>query len=243
MWLFALKLALLAFAVLVALRIYGLDLIGHDDADDPRTPLSLRHDAARRRADDGRRLLARGQARSRGACSTGSASTTSRAAIPAPTRSTRSSSPRSARQAREVHRLRHDQAGRALGLQRSRHRRAARGARPTRSASSPRPGTIMCAWRSASRSRRTSRASATASRRRAAAGREVMLDCEHFFDGYKANPRLRARLRHAPPTRPARAGSCCATPMAARCRTRSSAIVARGRAASCPAIAARHPRP
>ena len=25
--------------------------------------------------------------------------------------------------------------------------------------------------------------------------REALLDCEHFFDGYKANPRLRARLR------------------------------------------------
>ncbi len=30
-----------------------------------------------------------------------------------------------------------------------------------------------------------------------AAGREVLLDCEHFFDGYKANPRLRAGLRRA----------------------------------------------
>ena len=28
-----------------------------------------------------------------------------------------------------------------------------------------------------------------------AKGREVLLDCEHFFDGYKANPDLRARLR------------------------------------------------
>ena len=26
-------------------------------------------------------------------------------------------------------------------------------------------------------------------------GREVLLDCEHFFDGYKANPALRAGLR------------------------------------------------
>ena len=36
---------------------------GHDH--DPRTPLSLRHDAARRRVDDRRRLLARGQAADR----------------------------------------------------------------------------------------------------------------------------------------------------------------------------------
>ncbi len=28
-----------------------------------------------------------------------------------------------------------------------------------------------------------------------AAGREVMLDCEHFFDGYKENRRIRAGLR------------------------------------------------
>ena len=37
----------------------------------------------------------------------------------------------------------------------------------------------------------------------------------------QGQPRLRAGRRHAPPTRPARAGWCCATPTAARCRTRS----------------------
>ena len=30
--------------------------------------------------------------------------------------------------------------------------------------------------------------SAPRSRRRAAAGKEAMVDCEHFFDGFKANP-------------------------------------------------------
>jgi 2-isopropylmalate synthase len=51
------------------------------------------------------------------------------------------------------------------------------------------------------------------------AGREVMLDCEHFFDGYKEN----AEFAPAPkrPMIPARAGWCCATPMAAPCRMRS----------------------
>ena len=44
------------------------------------------------------------------------------------------------------------------------------------------------AWRSRPRPRKTSTASATASRRRARSGREVLVDCEHFFDGYKANP-------------------------------------------------------
>ena len=120
---------------------------------------------------------------------------------------------------RQVHGLRHDEARRALGLERSRRRGAARRARPTRSASSPRPGTTMSAWRSRRRSRRTSTASATASRPRAGAGREVLVDCEHFFDGYKANPdyalacatrRLRGRralgraLRHQRRHAPAR---------------------------------------
>ena len=42
--------------------------------------------------------------------------------------------------------------------------------------------------RSASRRRRTSRTSARPSRPRVAAGKETMIDCEHFFDGFKANP-------------------------------------------------------
>ena len=60
-----------------------------------RTPLSVRHDDARRRADHRRRLLARRQAPHRARCSTGSASIMSRAAIQAPTRSTPNSSSRS----------------------------------------------------------------------------------------------------------------------------------------------------
>ena len=122
------------------------------------TALPVRHDAARRRADDGRRFLARGQAADRRRRSTSSASTTSRAAIPAPTSPTRSSSarPRSSSR-RTLHRLRHDQARRPLGLQRSGLPGVAAGRVPTPSASSPRRGTITCAWRSASPTRRTSR--------------------------------------------------------------------------------------
>ena len=51
-------------------------------------------------------------------------------------------------------------------------------------------------------------------------GLRVMLDAEHFFDGYKQQPGVRAagarggRRCRAPPT------SCCATPTAARCRSR-----------------------
>ncbi len=51
-------------------------------------------------------------------------------------------------------------------------------------------------------------------------GREVLVDCEHFFDGYKANPDY-ALAAPAPPSRAARAGWCSATPMAARCPRRS----------------------
>ena len=60
--------------------------------------------------------------------------------------------------------------------------------RPRRSALSPSPGTITSASRSRPRSRKTSPRSATACRAAKAKGREVLLDCEHFFDGYKANP-------------------------------------------------------
>ena len=45
-----------------------------------------------------------------------------------------------------------------------------------------------------------------------------------------------------PPTRRARAGSCCATPTAARCRTRSRRSSARW-SKPCPAITCRHPCP
>ena len=64
-------------------------------------------------------------------------------------------------------------------------------------------------------------------------GREAMIDCEHFFDGYKGNRTTRF-LSCVRLTRPGRAGSCCATRTAARCRTRSSASSARWQS-SCPA--------
>ena len=56
-----------------------------------------------------------------------------------------------------------------------------------------------------------------------AKGREPLFDAEHFFDGYKANPAIRARLHPRGARQPARAGWCCATPMAARCRKMSIA--------------------
>ena len=48
-------------------------------------------------------------------------------------------------------------------------------------------GTTTSMSRSRRRPRKTSPAFARASRRRASRGREVIVDCEHFFDGYKAN--------------------------------------------------------
>ena len=69
-------------------------------------------------------------------------------------------------QARAILRLRHDQAARPLGGQRSRRRRPCSPPTPTRSSSSPRPGTITSTSRSAARWRRTSTASSTASKRR-----------------------------------------------------------------------------
>ena len=92
----------------------------------PRAPLSVRHHAARRRADQRRRFHAARQARDHRACSTSSASTMSRAAIPAPIRPTRSCSPSRGMLQRDLHRLRHDAAARPLGLERSGPRGAAR---------------------------------------------------------------------------------------------------------------------
>ena len=52
-----------------------------------------------------------------------------------------------------------------------------------------------------------------------ASGREAMIDCEHFFDGYKANPDYALACAKTAYEAGAR-WWCCATPTAARCRTR-----------------------
>ena len=91
--------------------------------------------------------------------------------------------------ARQVHRLRHDQARRPLGVQRSwACRRSCRRKRRRRSASSPRAGIITCGVAlgcTNEENLESIRASVAAA---VAAGKEAMVDCEHFFDGYKANP-------------------------------------------------------
>ena len=52
---------------------------------------------------------------------------------------------------------------------------------------SPSPTTGTSSWRCAPRSKRTWRWSATPSRYLREQGRRVFVDCEHFFDGYRAN--------------------------------------------------------
>ena len=134
-------------------------------SNDPRTPLPLRHDAARRPADAGHRLLRRGQDRHR------QAARRFRHRLCRGRLSRRQPDRHrllrgEAHGALALRRLRHDQAGRRFGLQRSRPGRAGAGASPTPSASSPRAGTIMSASRSAAPTRKTSTPSAPRSRRR-----------------------------------------------------------------------------
>ena len=54
-----------------------------------------------------------------------------------------------------------------------------------------------------------------------APGREVIYDAEHFFDGWKAEPRVRAADRPGRGRGRGRDWSCCATPTAAACPRRS----------------------
>ena len=87
-----------------------------------------------------------------------------------------------------VHRLRHDAPARPLGRRTIRALPRCSTPRPTRSASSPSPGTITCASRSRPRAEENLASIRDSVRAAKAKGREVLLDCEHFFDGYKANP-------------------------------------------------------
>jgi len=52
------------------------------------------------------------------------------------------------------------------------------------------------------------------------AGKRVLLDAEHFFDGFALDPGYALDCLRAPPTA-APSGSCCATPTAAPCPPRS----------------------
>ena len=55
-----------------------------------------------------------------------------------------------------------------------------------------------------------------------AAGKRVLLDAEHFFDGFALDPGYALRLPAGGAPTPGRSGSSCATPTAARCRPRSA---------------------
>ena len=146
---------------------------------------------------------------------------------------------RSEARERDLHRLRHDPPSRPLGLERSGHRRAAGG----------------------QGERDLLRGEVVGVSGQGGAGDdqrgEPRLDPRQRRGGEGEGPRgagrLRALLRRlqgqcrttrwpAPrrPTRPARAGWCCATPMAARCRTRSSASSARS-IKHVPGATCRHP--
>ena len=70
-------------------------------------------------------------------------------------------------------------------------------------------------------------------------GKEVIYDAEHFFDGYKANPRLRAAHARSRARRRAPTCSASATPTAAPRRIAS----ARDRGRRAPAVRRRHRHP
>ena len=56
-------------------------------------------------------------------------------------------------------------------------------------------------------------------------GQRVFLDAEHFFDGYRSQPRVRRSRCCESPPRPAPTWSCSATPTAARCPPESQDVV------------------
>ena len=193
-----------------------------------RTPLSFRHHAARRRADDRRRFLARRQAQHR------------RDARPARRRLCRGRLSRrqparhrvlqdEADEARALLRLRHDQAPRTLGRQRSRPRRAAR-RRCRRDRLRRQVLGLSRPCRARLHARREPRsASPTASRRRSGRAARRWSTASISSTATRPTRNMRSPARK-PRSTPARAGPSSATPTAARCPTRSSGSSARSRA-------------
>ena len=167
------------------------------------------------------------------ACSTRSASITSKAAIPAPIRWTPNSSQTKRTRNAPVRGLRHDQARGALRRQRSRRRRVARQRRRhhrLRRQGLGLSGPCRARLHAGGESRRHRR-------QREGGGRGAAAKSSSIASISSTATRTIPITRWPapkPPTRPARAGSCCATPTAARCRTRSRPSCARSRSA-CPA--------
>jgi 2-isopropylmalate synthase len=106
---------------------------------------------------------------------------------PAPIRPTLRFLPRSEPRS-VVRRFRHDQAGRRFHLQRSRPGRSAPGSKAMRCACRQGLG-LPCESVALGCTNEENLESITDSVKAVtAAGKEAMVDCEHFFDGYKANP-------------------------------------------------------
>jgi 2-isopropylmalate synthase len=124
----------------------------------------------------------------------GLGSTMSRAAIRARTRSTPRSSNRSDA-ARQVRGVRHDEARRALGLERPRGRRAARRAGRCDLLRCQRPGIFTSASRWRRRLRRISKALRESVAAALSRGREVIVGPRAFFRRFSRQPRLRHGLR------------------------------------------------
>ena len=150
----------------------------------------------------------------------GSGSTTWRAAIRARTPRHASSSPRSGRSARSSA-PRHDQARRPLDRQRSRASRACSPRTRTRSSIVAKSWDYHVHVALGCTLDENLESIAESVRAAVDSGREAMVDLEHLRR-LQGQPRIRARLRADRGTTPARGGRSCATPTAARCRTRSS---------------------
>ena len=158
-------------------------------AHEPGTPLHLRHHAARRRADAGRRFLGRGQAPDRARARragrrlhrrrlAGRQSDRHGVLLRAP-----------AAEDGALHRVRHDQARRAAAPPtiRACPRCWTRSARCGVSGRQDLGFPCRCRARNSALAR-ISTASRNPSPPWSRRGREALFDAEHFFDGYKANP-------------------------------------------------------
>jgi hypothetical protein len=167
-------------------------------------------------ADAGHRVFARGQDFGRKHARRIRASTMSRAAIRAPTRPTQRSSPKAARATAKFVAFGMTKRAGRLGLERPGLCRAAAGEAGGRLLCRQKLG-LPCAGRARLHQRGEPRTTdprvrrGRASRRQGGAGRLRAL-----LRRLQGQPRLCAGLREGPRSTPARAGWCCATPMAAR---------------------------
>ena len=94
---------------------------------------------------------------------------------------------RRASSTRDLHRLRHGAPARPLDLERSRPCGAARG-QGRRDLLRRQVLGLSCAGRARDHAEENLASIRDSVQAAKAKGREVLLDCEHFFDGYKANP-------------------------------------------------------